>query len=347
MLSFPRVQPSASRVRAPALNSRQSANAHRPAAASPSTSDASVSAYDRDVLIVGPGVLGSRIASEWLERYPSAVVVGQTNTERAHETLRLAGVTARTKDFPSDDPSAGRSFAYVIFCAPPSGSEDYPGELRDALKYWNGRGTFVFTSSSAVYKNEDGAECDETSEVYDLGESPRVDRLLNAEKVVLDAGGVVCRLAGLYHSQRGAHKYFIKTPRLDSRADALVNLIHYEDAAELCIAALMSHTKSTVFLGTDGVPVTREAIARLAVNSGAYDDDAAVPEFTETDGPRGRVMSNDSTRRALNWEPKYSSFESFMKQDAARDSYAPADASKRRRRKWIFPVIQWNPKLPL
>ena len=88
-------------------------------------------------------------------------------------------------------------------------------------------------------------------------------------KVVLDAGGVVCRLAGLYHSQRGAHKYFIKTPRLDSRADALVNLIHYEDAAELCIAALMSHTKSTVFLGTDGVPVTREAIARLAVNSGA------------------------------------------------------------------------------
>ena len=82
MLSFPRVQPSASRVRAPALNSRQSAKAHRPAAASPSTSDASVSAYDRDVLIVGPGVLGSRIASEWLERYPSAVVVGQTNTER-------------------------------------------------------------------------------------------------------------------------------------------------------------------------------------------------------------------------------------------------------------------------
>ena len=78
-----------------------------------------------------------------------------------------------------------------------------------------------------------------------------------------------------------------------------------------------------------------------------YDDDAAVPEFTETDGPRGRVMSNDSTRRALNWEPKYSSFESFMKQGAARDSYAPADASKRRRRKWIFPVIQWNPKLPL
>ncbi len=99
MLSFPRVQPSASRVRAPALNSRQSAKAHRPAAASPSTSDASVSAYDRDVLIVGPGVLGSRIASEWLERYPSAVVVGQTNTERAHETLRLAGGDGEDEGF--------------------------------------------------------------------------------------------------------------------------------------------------------------------------------------------------------------------------------------------------------
>jgi len=342
MSTFARAQTSASRLRAsaPGTKSRRSAKAHRPAAAaSPSTSDASVSAHDRDVLIVGPGVLGSRIARQWLERYPSAVVVGQTNTDNAHETLRLAGVTPRTKNFPSDDPSAGRSFAHVIFCAPPSGSEDYPGEVRDALKYWNGRGTFVFTSSSAVYKNEDGAACDETSEVYALGESPRVDRLLNAEKVVLDAGGVVCRLAGLYHSQRGAHKYFIKTPRLDSRADALVNLIHYEDAAELCIAALTSHTKSTVFLGTDGVPVTREAIARLAVDSGAYAADAAVPEFTQTDGPRGRVMSNDFTRRTLNWEPKYSSFKFFMKRDAARDAYSPAAAAggERRRRFWIFP----------
>ena len=245
-------------------------------------------------------------------------------------------MTARTKDFPSDDPSAGRSFAYVIFCAPPSGSEDYPGELRDALKYWNGRGTFVFTSSSAVYKNEDGAECDETSEVYDLGESPRVDRLLNAEKVVLDAGGVVCRLAGLYHSQRGAHKYFIKTPRLDSRADALVNLIHYEDAAELCIAALMSHTKSTVFLGTDGVPVTREAIARLAVNSGAT-----------TTTPPFRVYRNRRSSRSRHVQRLHSSsvelgtkiFQFRILHEAGRRArfLRPADASKRRRRKWIFP----------
>ncbi|CAL54696.1 NAD(P)-binding domain [Ostreococcus tauri] len=290
--------------------------------------------HDRDLLIVGPGVLGSRIARVWLEKYPGAVVVGQTNTTNAHAGLTSIGVSPRTKDFDDDEPSANRMFPYVIFSAPPSGSDDYAGEVEAALRYWNGGGAFAFTSSSAVYKNESGDACDEDSETYDLGTNPRVDRLLKAERIVLDAGGVVCRLAGLYHSDRGAHKYFIKTPSIDSRADALVNLIHYEDAADLCVAAMNNGSKSAVYLGTDGVPITRGDIARVAVESGAYGADARAPSFTKTEGPIGRVMSNDRTRTALGWAPKYVSFETFMTRVNARDAYS---ASEKR-------PVGWAPK---
>lgn len=33
---------------------------------------------------VGPGVLGSYLGKLWLERYPSARVIGQTNTDNNH-----------------------------------------------------------------------------------------------------------------------------------------------------------------------------------------------------------------------------------------------------------------------
>lgn len=303
----------------------QKAQRNRVAAAA-STSDAPRQLWSepecRDLLVVGPGVLGSRVAVGWLVKYPGAVVVGQTNTDASHDGLESLGVYPRVKNFDADDATAGRTFPYVVFSAPPSGSEDYPGEVESALKYWDGKGCFVFTSSSAVYANEAGEGCDEDSPVYEIGTNPRVDRLLKAEKVVLDAGGSVCRLAGLYHSERGAHKYFLKTPKLDSRADALVNLIHYEDAASLCVAALASKSKSSVFLGTDGVPVTRGDIAKLSIESGAYKD-AVSPEFTAVDGPMGRSMTNPRTRSSLGWSPKYESFQAFMTSHGALDTYSP------------------------
>jgi hypothetical protein len=38
----------------------------------------------RDLLIVGPGVLGSRAGCLWKEEFPAAKVMAQTNTETSH-----------------------------------------------------------------------------------------------------------------------------------------------------------------------------------------------------------------------------------------------------------------------
>lgn len=67
--------------------------------------------------------------------------------------LQALGITPRTKD---TAPAGGR-FPYVLFAAPPSGSEDYVGEIRAALDLWDGSGAFVFTSSAGVYTVEDGS----------------------------------------------------------------------------------------------------------------------------------------------------------------------------------------------
>jgi hypothetical protein len=52
------------------------------------------------------------------------------------------------------DDSKGQKFDNVVFCAPPSGFEDYGGAVEDAVaNVWSGLengGTFVFTSSGGM-----------------------------------------------------------------------------------------------------------------------------------------------------------------------------------------------------
>ena len=275
------------------------------------------------------------------QAYPGARVVGQTNSEASHERLRAAGVEPRTKAAAA----GGGRFSNVIFCAPPSGSTDYAAEARAADTVlcstratlivstclpaggkrprcaqvaaagalWDGTGAFVFTSSSAVYADSDGAACDESTPALPLGASPRADALLRAEGAAHAARGTVLRLAGLYTARRGAHTYFMRMPEVPSRGDGYLNLLHYADAASAAVAALRAGAAAhgATFVACDGVPTTREAMMRAALATGLFPD-GAMPRWTgASDAPRGRRMDCPATRAALNWAPRYKSFEAF------------------------------------
>ncbi len=247
---------------------------------------------------------------------------GQTNTADAHERLESLGVTPRLKT----NASPTETFPFVVFSAPPSGSEDYLAEVTAALKLWDGSGSFVFTSSTAVYACADGEQCDESTATFAVGENPRADRLLQAEAAVLAAGGCVVRLSGLYHATRGAHMYFLKAEELKSGADGLVNLVHYEDAASAVAAALVAQFEGRteggeVFLATDGVPTSREDMVSVCLESpmGYYDGD--MPTFAADDASVGKKMDNPKTRERLGWEPKYTSFAEFVNQGSS-DSFS-------------------------
>ena len=285
-----------------------------------------------DLLIVGPGVLGSYLGLLWKRKHPEANVVGQTNTEASHDKLRSLGIAPRTNEQAA---ASGNSAKYprVLFAAPPSGSADFVGEIKKAISLWDKDAPgacFVYTGSAAVYDVDDGSQCNEDSPLVKKGTSERTDKLLAAEDAVLGAGGCVLRLAGLYHAQRGAHTFFLRMGTVDRWGGYTVNLLHYEDAATLAEAVLSgaglssddqssssSSWRSKALLGTDGAPITFQDMCDAAVASGVYKSASAPVKFTADEAAatsRGKLMSNAATREALGgaWKPKYSSFEAFV-----------------------------------
>lgn len=278
-----------------------------------SATSASSTPSSHQLLIVGPGVLGSYLGKLWLDKYGPGTVTGETNTPNNHEKLKQIGITPRTKA--EADPT--QNFPFVAYAAPPSGSEDYPEDIKSALSLWDGTGNFLFTSSASVFNVDDGSHCNEDTPIAPLGKSERLDALLLAEKTVLNARGCVLRLAGLYHKTRGAHSFFLKQGEVNRWGGYTINLIHYEDAASLSAAILMGQGnskedlyRSAVFLGCDGNPVTFTDMMSVIEESGVLPGKVS---FTGQESPsKGKRMNNEKTRKQLGWQPRHSSIESFF-----------------------------------
>ncbi|XP_068660698.1 uncharacterized protein [Aristolochia californica] len=267
----------------------------------------SVLVAENDLLIVGPGVLGRIVAENWHQDHPGCQIFGQTMTVDHHEELIKMGI----KPFLRGSLET-QKFPYVIFCAPPSRSPDYLGDVRHAASCWSGDGSLLFTSSTAAYDCNNNSLCDEESPIVPLGRSPRTDVLFGAEQAVLDVGGCVLRLAGLYKADRGAHTYWLEKGTVDSRPDHVVNLIHYEDAASLSIAILKKKLRGQIFVGCDNHPLSRQEIMDCVSKSGKFNK--KFEGFTGTGDSLGKRLNNSKTRAEIGWEPKYASFPHFLGQ---------------------------------
>ncbi|GAB4843556.1 hypothetical protein Ancab_013519 [Ancistrocladus abbreviatus] len=259
----------------------------------------------KDLLIVGPGVLGRLVAQKWREEHLGCQIYGQTVTQDHHDELIQMGINPSLKGT-----KLGHGLPYVIFCAPPSRSPNYPGDVREAALNWNGEGSFLFTSSSALYDCDDNGFCDENTPVVLIGRNPKTDVLIKAEEVVLDCGGCVLRLVGLYKADRGAHTYWLEKGIVEVRPDHVVNLIHYEDAASLAVAILKKDLRASVLLGCDNHPLSRQEIMDMVNKSGKFSKKFL--GFTGTSGPLGKRLNNSKTRAEIGWEPKYPSFARFL-----------------------------------
>ena len=82
-------------------------------------------------------------------------MTGITKTTNNHESIREQ-VDADSTRFllATMEESGGGKYRNVVFCAPPSGFEDYPGAVEDAItNIWAGPaagGVFIFTSSGGM-----------------------------------------------------------------------------------------------------------------------------------------------------------------------------------------------------
>jgi len=284
-----------------------------------------------DIAVVGCGVLGTSVCRQLMHQpssYQFTSITGITKTTARHDDIRAHVLSGKQQQ---DDErkfhvstveqvlSQQTKYKNVIFCAPPSGSEDYAKDIEQAITtLWQGPtsgGTFVFTSSGAVYGS--GAHVNVVTEASPTDhEDLRAKRLIDAEEACLSRSGTVLRLAGLYILERGPHSYWLRSGKdTQGRADGLVNLLHYDDAAGACIAALavgpaLVHGK--VFLISDGHPLTRQEICASALKHPMYSGNA-MPKFVGSDSdPVGKIYDGSWSNQQLKWKPGYSSFVEFM-----------------------------------
>lgn len=146
--------------------------------------------------------------------------------------------------------------------------------------------------------------------------SPRTERLAKAEDACLQKSGCAVRLAGLYNLNRGAHNYWLTSGKeVTGAPDGIINLLHYEDAAASCLAAIRagpSVCSGKIFLMSDGHPISRRGICESGLKAKLYKD-CTMPTFAGGDCfALGKIYDGRESNRLLQFTPKYSSFDEFM-----------------------------------
>lgn len=174
--------------------------------------------------------------------------------------------------------------------------------------------TVLFTSSTSVYAQHDGAQVTEESETKPLHETSRI--LLETENLILDKGGIVARLAGIYGPGRSAllSKFLNGTATIDPENDHFVNHVHREDIA--CALFLLlnrdPHVRGQIYNIVDDEPILQSDCYRWL----ARRLNRPLPPIGPSQQQRKRGKTNkqvsNSKLRQLRWAPQYPTFVDAM-----------------------------------
>ena len=264
-----------------------------------------------DLWVVGAGTLGQIAAEQYKKRHPGSCVVAETKSVMRHDSMRAAGLTPRLRE--GRDEVDHKKAKSVIISLPPSSTEIYLEELNHATRLWAGPaggGKLVFTSSTVVYGDSFGNKVTETFRTD--SRSIRSSRMINAEQSILERDGIAVRLAGLYTESRGPVPYWIKNGTVDGTADGIVNMLHYADAAGVCLSILEKGVSGAIYLAHDDDPMTRQELCEAGLASGLFPGRSS-PHFAQATAPQGKLCDGSWTRRQLGWAPTYPSFDRYMR----------------------------------
>ena len=280
------------------------------------------------VLIAGCGYVGA--ASANLFANAGWDVTGWTRSKESAEQISAGAISATPIDI-NDFESVRRNrfdADVVVHCAGAAKRDDQ--SYREV--YGNGaanliasfpRARLIFTSSTSVYAQRDGSWVSEESPAEPLTERGKI--LRQAENNVLDHGGVVLRLAGIYGPGRSfLLRSIINHAPLASGSDRLVNQVHRDDVAG-AIFFLAKHEvilPPRIFNVVDDLPVLRsEIMAWLSA-------ELRIPLSSSGGIEEKRTGSNkrisNAKLRALGWAPIYPNYidaftRSIFRQQAGHD----------------------------
>lgn len=260
-------------------------------------------------LIAGCGYVGKATAE--LLRASGWEVTGWVRNERApdcHSALKAVDL--------SDHAAVLReSFAadLVIHCASSGGGtvEDYratylTGASNLIAAFPSTR--LIFTSSTSVYAQKDGEWVTEEGPSDPKTETGKILRA--AEEEILNAHGIVLRLAGIYGPSRSALLRIVRENKpVALEPDRWVNQIHRDDiAAAILLLAQKRDQPSAIFNVADNAPTLRSEILHWLSRRLQRPLNISPRETV----PRRRGESNkrvsNSHLRELGWKPQFPDF---------------------------------------
>jgi nucleoside-diphosphate-sugar epimerase len=267
----------------------------------------------RSILIAGCGFVGLPLARNFVDAgwETHAITGSESSAERLRsEPFHVCSLDIRNRKAVRQ--MARHSFDVVVHCASSGrgNARDYEAIFLEGAKNLLSRleyGRFIFTGSTSVYAQTDGSWVDETSQAEPTRETGRV--LRKTEELVLSAGGIVTRLAGLYGPGRCVplQKLLEGEAIIEGNGSRRMNLVHYSDAATALQFLAQSETAG-IYNVVDNLPVTQvdwyryvcDLLNRPLPPTGS-------PDLNRKRGWTDKCVSNQKLR-SLGWEPIYATF---------------------------------------
>ncbi|GMI02485.1 hypothetical protein TrVE_jg11971 [Triparma verrucosa] len=227
-----------------------------------------------------------------LPHYKSiTLVTGPTNKSFPDLKKLLPSATLQTyTEFESS--SARCPNTDCLFITPPSSFASYSSTLTSLLPKFPPPSTITLISSAGVYGNLSGPVTSLTP--LSSTPTPRQSNLQSGESAILShPNGYIIRLAGLWTSTRGPHRYWVENGSVKGDPSGGVNLLHYSDAATAvikCLSNLRTYDgEERVVLVSDGQgTVSRKNICEVTVKSRKWKGKRVMPEFVGGETKRGR-----------------------------------------------------------
>ena len=277
------------------------------------------------VLIAGCGYVGLALGADLVRR--GHTVFGLRRSPEAAHELAAAGLLPLVADLaqPAALAALPGPFDWVVQCAAAGGGglEDYRRVYlegtRNLIAALAGAPLqkFVYTSSTGVYGQNDGALVAETHPTEPASATGRV--LVEAERIVLAAAhqrrfpAVLLRVAGIYGPERGYYlrQFLNHEARLEGAGDRYLNMIHRDDVAGAIQAALQDARPGEIYNAVDDEPVTlATCFGWLAETLGQRlpPSVAADPETIRKRGVTSKRVSNRKLRVELGYQFHYPDF---------------------------------------